>query len=119
MTKQFNALKAIATFASGTMKVYGLPKGQGLDRRNDMARTTMVTNLLLLKYFPWGAVWSESTLFAQAYLVRNKLANTSNAAPWDHKTNKMACKPSKDRSAWASTQSDQSLRCHPLENFGP
>ena len=38
MTEQlFNALKAIETLASGTMKVYGLPSGQGLDRRNDMA----------------------------------------------------------------------------------
>ena len=27
------------------------------------------------------------------------------------KTNKMACVPSKDRSAWASTQSDQGLPC--------
>ena len=37
MTEQlFNALKAIETVASGTMKVYGLPEGQGLDRRNDM-----------------------------------------------------------------------------------
>ena len=34
----FNALKAKETLASGTMKVYGLPSGQGLDRRNDMAR---------------------------------------------------------------------------------
>ena len=36
--KLFNAVKAIETLASGTMKVYGLAKGQGLDRRNDMAR---------------------------------------------------------------------------------
>ena len=33
----FNALKAIETLASGTMKVYGLPSGQGLDHRNGMA----------------------------------------------------------------------------------
>ena len=33
-----NALKAIKTLASGTMKVYGLPIGQGLDCRNDMAQ---------------------------------------------------------------------------------
>ena len=33
----FNALKAIETLASGTMKVYGLPSGQDLDRRIDMA----------------------------------------------------------------------------------
>ena len=31
-----NAQKAIKTLASGTMKVYGLPQGQGLDHRNDM-----------------------------------------------------------------------------------
>ena len=38
MTEQlFNALKAIETLASGTMKVYGLPSGQGLDHRNYMA----------------------------------------------------------------------------------
>ena len=38
MTEQlFNALKAIETLASGTMKVYGLTLGQGLDCRNDMA----------------------------------------------------------------------------------
>ena len=38
MTEQlFNALKAVETVASGTMKVYGLPSGQGLDRRSDMA----------------------------------------------------------------------------------
>ena len=37
MTEQlFNALKAIETLVSGTMKVYGLPEGQGLDRRNDI-----------------------------------------------------------------------------------
>ena len=28
-----------------------------------------------------------------------------------NKTNKMTCVPSEDRSAWASAQSDQSLRC--------
>ena len=33
----FNALKAIETLASGTMEVYGLPSGQGLDRRYVMA----------------------------------------------------------------------------------
>ena len=39
MTEQlFNAIKATETLASGTMKVYGLPSGQELDRRNDMAR---------------------------------------------------------------------------------
>ena len=39
MTDQlFNALKAIETLASGMMKVYGLPSGQGLDCWNDMAR---------------------------------------------------------------------------------
>ena len=33
MTEQlFNALKPIETLASGTMKVYGLSSGQGLDR---------------------------------------------------------------------------------------
>ena len=38
MTEQlFNALKAIETLASGTMKVNGLPSGQGLDPRNNMA----------------------------------------------------------------------------------
>ena len=36
MTEQlFNALKAIETVTEGTMKVYGLPEGQGLDRQND------------------------------------------------------------------------------------
>ena len=34
----FNAFKAIITTASGAMKVYGLPLGQGLDRRNNMTR---------------------------------------------------------------------------------
>ena len=33
----FNALKAIETNASGTIKDYGLPLGQGLDLRADMA----------------------------------------------------------------------------------
>ena len=38
MTEQlFNALKAIETVASGTMKVCGRPEGQSVDRRNDMA----------------------------------------------------------------------------------
>ena len=32
-----NALKAISTLALDAMKVYGLPSGQGLDGRNDMA----------------------------------------------------------------------------------
>ena len=35
--KLFNALKAIETLASDAVKVYGLPLGQSLDRRNDMA----------------------------------------------------------------------------------
>ena len=35
--KLFSALKAIETLASGTMKVYGLPSGQGMDCQNDMA----------------------------------------------------------------------------------
>ena len=40
MAMLFNALKAIETSASGTIKVYGLPLGQGLDRRVDMAQAT-------------------------------------------------------------------------------
>ena len=40
MTEQlFDALKAIETLTSGAMEVNGLPSGQGLDRRNDMALT--------------------------------------------------------------------------------
>ena len=39
--------------------------------------------------------------------------------PLHDKTKKMACAPSEDRSAWASTQSDQSLRCLHEESFGP
>ena len=31
--------------------------------------------------------------------------------PWHDKTNKMSVRPAKTRSAWASAQSDQSLRC--------
>ena len=34
----FNALKAIETLAEGTINVYGLPEGHGLDRRNDMSQ---------------------------------------------------------------------------------
>ena len=34
-------------------------------------------------------------------------------------TNKVACAPSVDRSAWASAQSDQSLRCPHEESLGP
>ena len=34
----------------------------------------------------------------------------TNEPPRD-KTNKVVCAPSEDRSAWASAQSDQSLRC--------
>ena len=34
-------------------------------------------------------------------------------------TSKMACVPSKDRSAWASAQSDQSLCCPHEESLGP
>ena len=33
-----NIIYTIVTLAEGTMKVYGLPEGQGLDRRNDMAQ---------------------------------------------------------------------------------
>ena len=33
----FSALKAIETLAEGTVKIYGRPEGQDLDRRNDMA----------------------------------------------------------------------------------
>ena len=44
MTEQlFNALIAIETSASGMMKVYELPSGQGLDRWNDMARAAGVS----------------------------------------------------------------------------
>ena len=32
----FNALKSIVTSASGTVKIYRLPSGQGLERRVDM-----------------------------------------------------------------------------------
>ena len=31
-------IKATETLVSGTMKVYGLPEGQGLVRQNDIAR---------------------------------------------------------------------------------
>ena len=34
------------------------------------------------------------------------------------KTNKVACAPSEDRSAWASAQSDQSLRCPHEKKLG-
>ena len=39
------------------------------------------------------------------------------AATWQNQLNE--CAPSKDRSAWASAQSDQSLRCPHEETFGP
>ena len=32
------SIQVIVTQAEGTMNVYGLPKGQGLDRRNDITR---------------------------------------------------------------------------------
>ena len=35
------------------------------------------------------------------------------------KTHKMACAPTEDRSAWASAQADQSLRCPHEERLGP
>ena len=38
----FNALKSIVTSASGTMKVYGLPSGQGQDRI-DMAQAMAIS----------------------------------------------------------------------------
>ena len=37
----FNALKAIETLAEGTMKVYGRPEDQGLDRCNDIAQACL------------------------------------------------------------------------------
>ena len=43
----FNALKTIETLASGTMKFYGLPSGQGLARRNDMARAAGEGHIIL------------------------------------------------------------------------
>ena len=39
--------------------------------------------------------------------------------PPHDRTNKMACAPSEDRSAWASAQSDQSFRCPHEESLGP
>ena len=38
--------------------------------------------------------------------------------PPRNKTNKVACAPSEDWSAWASAQSDQSLRCPHEESLG-
>ena len=35
------------------------------------------------------------------------------------KTNKMAVRPAKTLSAWASAQSDQCLRCPHVESLGP
>ena len=53
----------------------------------------------------------------------NSISNCSsllNESPYD-KTNKIACAPSEysDQPAWASTQSDQSLRCPHKESLGP
>ena len=42
----FSALKAIETYASGTMKVYGLPSGQG--HWNDMARVADEGHIIIL-----------------------------------------------------------------------
>ena len=39
--------------------------------------------------------------------------------PKDDKTNKMTCPSSDDRSAWASAQSDHSVRCPHEETLGP
>ena len=39
------------------------------------------------------------------------------AATWQKQQNE--CAPSEDRSAWASAQSDQSLRCPHEESLGP
>ena len=44
----------------------------------------------------------------------------NNDEPQHDKTNKMNCAPSEDsRLAWASAQSDQSLRCPHEERLGP
>ena len=43
----------------------------------------------------------------------------SSSEPPHDKTNKMACAPSEDRSAWAAAQSEQSLRCPHEGSFGP
>ena len=49
------------------------------------------------------------------------LAELSRNEPPHDKTNKMACAPSEDsnQSAWASAQSDQSLRCPHEESLDP
>ena len=47
MTEQlFDTLNAIENLASGTMKVYGLPSGQGLDHRNDMNLACCSSNII-------------------------------------------------------------------------
>ena len=53
----------------------------------------------------------------------NKTRSTRNThfiiEPPHDKTNKVACAPSEDRSAWTPAQSDQSLRCLHEETLGP
>ena len=44
---------------------------------------------------------------------------TTKIEPQHDKTNKMSVRLVKTKSAWASTQSDQSLRCQYEENLGP
>ena len=61
-----------------------------------------------------GAIWSESSLFALTCLSEN----IGWAASWQNQQNGM-CAQRRPKSAWASTQSDQSLRCVHEESFGP
>ena len=59
----------------------------------------------------WSWSWLKKYISPAFEVVRAGKTNTKIFEPQHEKNNKMTCVPSNDRSAWAPTQSDQSLRC--------
>ena len=72
-----------------------------------------MVNLICL-FVTWFA-FDMMQFFLTTWIISlNLIFNALFEPPYD-KTNKMACAPSED---WASTQSDQSLRCPHEESLG-
>ena len=59
------------------------------------------------------------TLVLETANANKTIKNANSNEPPHDKTNKMASASTEDRSAWGSTQSDQSLRCPHEETLGP
>ena len=99
----------ISLNALSKAKRYDGKKRKQVDMNIYLSHTTYTLRI----YSSW------TSLYMYIGNASSPVSGLSTFEPARVKTFKMACAPSEDRSAWAPTQSDQSLCCLHVESFCP